>query len=180
MKTIFRGKRWDIRSWGQQRMEKWHCGLLGEMEERGVQGQETEESALPDVVLTDVKMPVMDGLAFSKIFHDKYPDMQIVFLSGYNDFEYVKSALAVEACGYILKPLDPEELKSTMEKVREKCSKTFKDKKSQAVVTAENLKNLLCFAWEKRKNCGKISVVLQYDSSLQAGKPDFLCRNDYN
>ena len=83
--------------------------LLGEMEERGVQGQETEESALPDVVLTDVKMPVMDGLAFSKILHDKYPDMQIVFLSGYNDFEYVKSALAVEACGYILKPLDPEE-----------------------------------------------------------------------
>ena len=69
--------------------------LLGEMEERGVQGQETEESALPDVVLTDVKMPVMDGLAFSKILHDKYPDMQIVFLSGYNDFEYVKSALAV-------------------------------------------------------------------------------------
>ena len=125
--------------------------LLGEMEERGVQGQETEESALPDVVLTDVKMPVMDGLAFSKILHDKYPDMQIVFLSGYNDFEYVKSALAVEACGYILKPLDPEELKSTMEKVREKCSKTFKDKKSQAVVTAENLKNLLGFSMGEKE-----------------------------
>ncbi len=125
--------------------------LLGEMEERGVQGQETEESALPDVVLTDVKMPVMDGLAFSKILHDKYPDMQIVFLSGYNDFEYVKSALAVEACGYILKPLDPEELKGTMEKVREKCSKTFKDKKSQAVVTAENLKNLLGFSMGEKE-----------------------------
>ena len=73
-----------------------------------LEGSENEgenDRKLPDVVLTDVKMPVMDGLAFSKILHDRYPDIQIVFLSGYNDFEYVRSALAVEACGYILKPL---------------------------------------------------------------------------
>ena len=69
-----------------------------------LEGSENEgenDRKLPDVVLTDVKMPVMDGLAFSKILHDRYPDIQIVFLSGYNDFEYVRSALAVEACGYI-------------------------------------------------------------------------------
>lgn len=120
--------------------------LLEEINEKDIQGQETEGCGLPDVVLTDVKMPVMDGLAFSKTLHDKYPDIQIVFLSGYNDFEYVKSALAVEACGYILKPLDLEELKGTMKKVREKCSRTFREKKSQAVVTAENLKNLLGFS----------------------------------
>ena len=69
----------------------------------GSENEEENDRKLPDVVLTDVKMPVMDGLAFSKILHDRYPDIQIVFLSGYNDFEYVRSALAVEACGYILK-----------------------------------------------------------------------------
>ena len=72
----------------------------------GSENEEENDRKLPDVVLTDVKMPVMDGLAFSKILHDRYPDIQIVFLSGYNDFEYVRYALAVEACGYILKPLN--------------------------------------------------------------------------
>ena len=86
----------------------------------GSENEEENDRKLPDVVLTDVKMPVMDGLAFSKILHDRYPDIQIVFLSGYNDFEYVRSVLAVEACGYILKPLNTEELKGTMEKVRGK------------------------------------------------------------
>ena len=81
-------------------------------------GDGTDGRHLPDVVLTDVKMPVMDGLVFSRTVHERYPDMQIVFLSGYNDFEYVRSALSVEACGYILKPLDLEELKKTMEKDR--------------------------------------------------------------
>ena len=108
----------------------------------GSENEEENDRKLPDVVLTDVKMPVMDGLAFSKILHDRYPDIQIVFLSGYNDFEYVRSALAVEACGYILKPLNTEELKGTMEKVREKCSRSFREKKSQAVVTAENFRKI--------------------------------------
>lgn len=47
----------------------------------GSENEEENDRKLPDVVLTDVKMPVMDGLAFSKILHDRYPDIQIVFLS---------------------------------------------------------------------------------------------------
>lgn len=114
-------------------------------------GDGTDGRHLPDVVLTDVKMPVMDGLVFSRTVHERYPDMQIVFLSGYNDFEYVRSALSVEACGYILKPLDLEELKKTMEKVREKCSRTFQEKASRALVTAENLKNCIGFSMGEKE-----------------------------
>ena len=143
----------------------------------GSENEEENDRKLPDVVLTDVKMPVMDGLAFSKILHDRYPDIQIVFLSGYNDFEYVRYALAVEACGYILKPLNTEELKGTMEKVREKCSRSFWEKKSQAVVTAENFRNLLGFSagekevlWEDIcRSCNTILHCGQENRSFYVG-----------
>lgn len=105
---------------------------------------------MPDVLLTDVKMPVMDGVALSKEVHKRYPDMQIVFLSGYNDFEYVREALSVEACGYILKPLNPEELKANMEKAKERCSQINRKHKNQAAMAAESMKSLLGFFGERR------------------------------
>lgn len=120
--------------------------LLQEWEEdRNPQGK----GKIPDILLTDVKMPLMDGLALSRAVHSRYPGMQIVFLSGYNDFEYVRSALAVEACGYILKPLNMEELAKTMEKVREKCSQNTKKQRHQEAVTSEGLKELLGISWKK-------------------------------
>lgn len=127
-----------------------------------LEGSENEgenDRKLPDVVLTDVKMPVMDGLAFSKILHDRYPDIQIVFLSGYNDFEYVRSALAVEACGYILKPLNTEELKGTMEKVREKCSRSFREKNPRLWLRRRIFGIFSASVREKKRYYGKISAV---------------------
>lgn len=116
---------------------------------------------MPDVLLTDVKMPVMNGVELSREVHKHWPDMQIVFLSGYTDFEYVREALAVEACGYILKPLNMDELKKTMDKVKEKYLQNKQKNKSQAAATAENMKHLLGFygengteSWDEvRKAC---------------------------
>lgn len=125
----------------------------------GSENEEENDRKLPDVVLTDVKMPVMDGLAFSKILHDRYPDIQIVFLSGYNDFEYVRSVLAVEACGYILKPLNTEELKGTMEKVREKCFRSFREKNPRLWLRRRIFEIFSASVREKKRYCGKISAV---------------------
>ena len=85
--------------------------LLEKMEEGGT---------FPDLLLTDVKMPLMDGIELGRQVRAKYPDMQIVFMSGYHEFEYVRSALVLEACDYILKPLSMEELKKTIDRVKEK------------------------------------------------------------
>lgn len=114
--------------------------------------EELDTRQMPDVLLTDVKMPVMDGIALSQQVHKRYPHIQIVFLSGYSDFEYVREALSVEACGYILKPLNIDELKRTMEKVKEKCSQINQKAKSQTVLATENMKNLLGFFGERKKD----------------------------
>ncbi len=62
-----------------------------------------------DILLTDVKMPFLDGIGLAAKVREKYPEIQIIFFSGYDDFEYVKQALSLQAVDYILKPVDPAE-----------------------------------------------------------------------
>lgn len=61
------------------------------------------ENVSVDIVLTDMRMPVMDGVELSRQIHARYPEMIIVAISNYNDFEYVQSAMRVGVRDYILK-----------------------------------------------------------------------------
>lgn len=76
----------------------------------------------PHVVITDIKMPVMDGVALSHALHREYPNIILVFLSGYNQFEYLKSALRVNAADYLMKPLDFSEMATLLCRLAEKCA----------------------------------------------------------
>ena len=71
----------------------------------------------PDVVLTDIKMPKMDGLELTKKIVSQYPDMKIVFISGYDDSEFLKQALKFKVVDYIFKPIDYKELDSVIRRV---------------------------------------------------------------
>jgi len=98
---------------------------------------------LPDIVITDVKMPIMDGIEFATIARGLLPHLKIVFLSGHDDFLYVKSALHVEAMGYLLKPLDMGELRSLMEKVKLRCAEEQRVKLSSRALAIQYIKDLL-------------------------------------
>lgn len=67
-----------------------------------------------DILVTDVNMPNMSGLELAKIAIEKKPNVRIIFVSGYQDFHYVKEALSLKACSYVLKPMDDEELISSL------------------------------------------------------------------
>ncbi|WP_138754683.1 response regulator [Paenibacillus sinopodophylli] len=75
----------------------------------------------PDIVLTDVRMPIMDGLEFGRRAKQIDKNVKIIYLSGHNEFQYIKAALNLEAAGYLLKPIDMEELLVLLEKVKKKC-----------------------------------------------------------
>lgn len=64
----------------------------------------------PDIVLTDVKMPVMDGIEMSRRLRKIAPQIKIIFLSSYDDFEFAKQAINLKASGYITKPVNEVEL----------------------------------------------------------------------
>jgi two-component system, response regulator YesN len=73
----------------------------------------------PDIVLTDVRMPNLDGITLSKMIRERYPDVKIVFISGHDDADYLKSALRVSAVDYIFKPVNLTELRTVVERVVE-------------------------------------------------------------
>ncbi len=82
-----------------------------------VDGQEAiekiEESHF-DGIITDIRMPVMDGLAMSKAIREKHPQMPILIVSGYNEFDYARKAVRLNIFDYLLKPIDEQELAAAL------------------------------------------------------------------
>lgn len=77
----------------------------------------------PDVLITDIKMPFMDGLALSKIVSQEFPQMKIIIISGYDDFEYARQAISVGVEQYLLKPVTKFTLQKVLQEIREKIEK---------------------------------------------------------
>lgn len=72
------------------------------------------EAEEPDVVMTDIKMPYMDGLQLSAKIRERYDNMKIVIFSGYDDFSYAKEAIKYKVENYIMKPINSRELEEAM------------------------------------------------------------------
>lgn len=85
----------------------------------GLEGLDVVAAVRPDVVLTDIKMPRMNGLDMAKALAEQYPEMKIVFLTSYADFEYARQAVRLNACDYLLKPVDEGELAKLIIRLRE-------------------------------------------------------------
>lgn len=74
----------------------------------------------PDVLITDIKMPFMDGLALSQIVTQEIPDIRIIIISGYDEFEYAQRAIRVGVEQYLLKPITRGALRKVLLEIREK------------------------------------------------------------
>lgn len=71
----------------------------------------------PDVLITDIKMPFMDGLQLSKIVRERMPWVKIVILSGHDEFEYAQEAINLGVTDYLLKPVTVRKLQSVLQKL---------------------------------------------------------------
>lgn len=70
----------------------------------------------PDIVLTDIKMPVVDGVQVCKFLAENYPDVQVIIVTAFSDFEYAKSAIKYNVCDYVLKLEVLDDLGKALEK----------------------------------------------------------------
>lgn len=89
----------------------------------GIEGLDKARRLRPDIIITDIKMPGMDGLKMSRNIREFLPNVKIVILTGYDDFKLARDAINISANAYILKPVEEEELLEVMTKVLEECRK---------------------------------------------------------
>ena len=73
----------------------------------------------PDILLTDIRMPFMDGLELAELVKKQLPGIRIMFFSGYDDFEYAKRAIKIGAADYLLKPVSSSQLLEALERLSE-------------------------------------------------------------
>lgn len=88
--------------------------------DNGLEALEKIKASAPDLVLTDVKMPVMSGIELVKKIKTDHPGVFTIIISGYQDFHYVKEALKEGVLDYLLKPVDPGQLKSLLDSMAPK------------------------------------------------------------
>ena len=88
----------------------------------------------PDVLITDIKMPFMDGLELARIVRERLPATKIVILSGHDEFEYAQAAITLGVTDYLLKPVTVQDLHGVLQKLA-----ALLDQERQA---QENLKRL--------------------------------------
>ena len=106
----------------------------------------------PDVLITDIKMPFMDGLSLSKIVSKEFPRMKIIIISGYDDFAYAVEMLRNGVREYILKPIEREKITEILKKLNAEKNVTF-------LISSH-------MAGEIEKTCNKVAVI--YESELIA------------
>lgn len=93
--------------------EEYGAEIAGQAK-NGVEALGLLEATNVDLLLTDIRMPKMDGLSLIRRLKEEGSPVRCIILSGYDDFEYIKEAVKLGIENYLLKPVDPEELSSTL------------------------------------------------------------------
>ena len=91
--------------------------------EDGRQALDQLESVLPDVVITDICMPFVDGLELARNVYEKFPDTIVVVLTGFSEFSYAQKAIRYHVHDYLLKPVSPKEFDQLLENLSAELSR---------------------------------------------------------
>ncbi|MDY3854301.1 MAG: response regulator [Butyribacter sp.] len=122
----------------------------------------------PDIVITDIRMPFMDGLEMSKLVKQELPDIKILILSGYDEFEYAKEAIKIGVTEYMLKPISSAKLLETLKEVSKQILAEREEKKLKKLYVQEMQENV---ELKKMKFFGQlISGELSFADAVNMGK----------
>lgn len=108
----------------------------------GVEALEMAEELSPDIVMTDIKMPYMDGLTLCKKLKELSRTIRVIIFSGFDEFEYAKEAIKMEAAEYLLKPVNAVELKEVFERVKNDLDRELDEKRNTDKLRAYYMESL--------------------------------------
>lgn len=101
------------------RMKSWakYGFLITKEVSNGVQALEFIKENPVDVIITDIQMPFMDGIEMMKLVRQVSPDVLVVFVTSYNEFEYAREGLRLGAVDYVVKPMKEKDLEEVLERL---------------------------------------------------------------
>jgi two-component system, response regulator YesN len=127
--------------------QEYNINVVGEASD-GKEAYDLCRELKPDILFTDIRMPFMDGLEVARKLKDQDIELKIIIFSGIQDFNYAKTAVGLNADGYILKPLDIKELKVVVKKVIDKIN-IDKSREERLQKLREQIKENMIAAREK-------------------------------
>lgn len=135
--------------------------IVGEASD-GDLGLEMVRELKPDIILTDVRMPYLNGIDLVRTLRAEHNEAQVIFFSGYDDSAYIRSALRLGAADYLLKPIKPNELNERLEKCVE-ARKRWAAEKSESSANIAKAPGFIDAAWAKPFYllCGELQLALQ-------------------
>ncbi|MBE5826973.1 MAG: response regulator [Butyrivibrio sp.] len=92
------------------------CEVVAEAS-NGLEALEMAEETRPDLVVSDIRMPKMDGIELAEKLTEKYPGVKVIFLTAYNEFEYARQAIRIGVSDYLLKPFQDGELEASIQRL---------------------------------------------------------------
>ncbi|BCG59850.1 hypothetical protein PUR_32750 [Paenibacillus sp. URB8-2] len=110
--------------------------------ENGKEAAELIDRVLPDVVVTDIQMPFMNGLQLAEYIRSRHPGTKIIILTGYDEFEYAQRAIKLQIDEYILKPFSSQELIDVLLKVKGTIEAEIAEKENIHVLSEHYRKSL--------------------------------------
>lgn len=96
----------------------------------------------PDIILSDIRMPRMNGIEMVEKLAEILPDTSIIFMSGYSDKEYLKAAIKLKAIDYVEKPLNPEEVRATVLEAISRRQEILRSRRNEDLLSMETASNL--------------------------------------
>ncbi|MCG8481386.1 MAG: response regulator, partial [Spirochaetales bacterium] len=100
----------------------------------GYDALELIEEHAPHVVLTDIKMPYIDGIELASIIRRDYPTTKVAFITGYNEFDYAREAIKLRVQAYLTKPLTEEAIRTFLDDLREELDREFEENFAPTIV----------------------------------------------
>ena len=128
-------------------------------------------STHPDVLITDIKMPFMDGLSLSKLVLKEFPNTKIIIISGYDDFEYARQAIEIGVEQYLLKPITKANLMKVLREVKEKIEQEQEQRNYQAQFQrdSQEYEQFARRSFMEQVVAGKLSVQQIYEDAGRLG-----------
>jgi two-component system response regulator YesN len=133
----------------------------------------------PDILITDIRMPFMDGLALSRIVRKTLPWIKIIILSGHDEFEYAREAISIGVEEYLLKPVSSRDMLQTLDKIARRI-----DEEKEKLLSMEHLRrqvlshaDILRERWLQDFVSGKMPAAEAIEKGRELGIGDLVARS---